>query len=185
MTTGTELIEAARGGAPDDVEALIADVWPHAFRIASSILHDRALAEDAAQEACANVYLAIARLRRTEAFDVWFYRIVVREALAVKRRSPSAVAPSESSAGFACELDRCDERLDVRAALERLSPVQRAAVVLHFYAGLNSREIARILRIPDSSVRFHLVRARRALERTLAGAQSATPPFAQAVAGAL
>jgi RNA polymerase sigma factor (sigma-70 family) len=185
MTVRTELIEAARRGSAADVESLIRDVWPHAFRIASGILHDRALAEDAAQEACASVYLTIAKLRRVDAFKVWFYRIVARQALAVRRRSPSAVAPFEPAVGDVREFERSVVRLDVVAALARLSPAQRAAVVLHFYADLNSREIARVLQIPDSSVRFHLMRARRALERTLGDAESGNRTFAEAIAGAV
>jgi RNA polymerase sigma factor (sigma-70 family) len=58
-------------------------------------------------------------------------------------------------------------RLDVVRALGQLSRAQRAAIVLHFYADMNSREIAAVLRVPDSTVRFHLVRAKRKLEALL------------------
>jgi RNA polymerase sigma-70 factor, ECF subfamily len=179
-----DLIEAARAGAPQDVERLIEAAWPHAFRIARSILHDHALAEDAAQDACASVYLAIPTLRSADAFSVWFYRIVVRAAWAIERRRPP-LAVIEPSVDETRDFDRSVMRLDVLSALARLSAAQRTAIVLHYYAGLNSREIAAVLRIPDSSVRFHLMRAKRVLERLLSDRDVTHGTLREVVAGAV
>ncbi len=53
-------------------------------------------------------------------------------------------------------------------ALGSLPPTQRAVIALHYYADLNSREIAAIVGMPDATVRYHLARARRRLEALLA-----------------
>jgi RNA polymerase sigma factor (sigma-70 family) len=53
-------------------------------------------------------------------------------------------------------------------ALGALPARQRAVVALHHYAGLNSREIARILATPEGTVRYQLAVARRRLESLLA-----------------
>ncbi len=82
-----QTIDAARGGNAAALEALLVAAWPHAYRIALSILRHPMAAEDAAQEACARVVLAITQLRSRQAFGVWFYRVVVREALAIERRT--------------------------------------------------------------------------------------------------
>jgi RNA polymerase sigma-70 factor (ECF subfamily) len=161
-----DVIEAARLGEPGAGDRLVAQAWPHAFRIARSILRDRELAEDAAQEACAIVYAKAATLRSVFAFRVWFYRIVVREAMRLDRkRALHSLFAWEPAANP--ELGDSILRLDVLRALGRLSRAQRAAVVLHFYAEMNSREIAAVLGIPDSTVRFHLVHAKRRLETLL------------------
>lgn len=168
MTPEHELIELARAQSRDAIERLIERMWPHAYRIALGVLHDRALAEDAAQEACAVVYREIPKLRTTAAFGVWFYRIVVRETLAVRRPVSAWSAQAAPDVVDREESERSVARLDVLRALSQLAPPLRVTVVLHFYAGLNSREIARVLRIADSSVRFRLMCARRRLERSLA-----------------
>jgi RNA polymerase sigma factor (sigma-70 family) len=160
-----DLVEAARGGAPPHLEALIREVWPHAFRIALTVVHDRALAEDAAQEACAIVYARVGSLREAAAFRVWFYRIVVREASELRRRARRTIQFVEAAASR--DVDRAVERLDVAAAMAKLSPVQRTATVLYFYAGLSGSEIAQVLGIPHGTVRFHLFQARKRLERLL------------------
>ncbi len=160
------LIDAARQGGSTSVDRLVAQAWPHAFRIAHGVVRDRALAEDAAQEACAILYRKIRQLRQAAAFRVWFYRIVMREALRLARRE--TIARSSEGGGGRCDsVDGCVARIDVARALRALSHVQRAVVVLHFYAGMTSSEIAAVLRMPPASVRFHLMRARRILVRLL------------------
>ncbi|HEY5258394.1 MAG TPA: sigma-70 family RNA polymerase sigma factor [Candidatus Baltobacteraceae bacterium] len=160
-----DLVAAARGGGAADLDRLIEAAWPHAFRIALSIVRDRALAEDVAQEACAIVFRRVGRLRSVEAFGVWFYRIVLHEALALANL-PRPLQLVENLAR-AAGVDETIDRIDILDALARLAPAQRAAIVLHYYARMNSREIAVVLGIPDSSVRFHLANARKRLERLL------------------
>jgi RNA polymerase sigma-70 factor, ECF subfamily len=162
----SELIEAARRSSPGAVDRLVAHAWPHAFRIAYSILRDRQLAEDAAQEACAVLYRKVSQLRHAVAFRVWFYRIVMRHARRLDRKE-SAAAEQRSRLGNDDEA-RSVVRVDVLRALGKLSHVQRAVIVLSFYAGMTSGEIAAVLQIPAASVRFHRMRAKHVLEKLLA-----------------
>jgi RNA polymerase sigma-70 factor, ECF subfamily len=161
-----ELIEAARRGAAGAIDQLVAQAWPHAFRIAYSIVRDRQLAEDAAQEACAVLYRKARQLREAGAFRVWFYRVVMRHARRLDRRE--AMARSTERGRLAdVEVAGSVARLDVARALGKLSQVQRAVIVLSFYAGMTSIEIAEVLKIPAASVRFHRMRAKRVLEQML------------------
>lgn len=157
-----ELIEAARDSSGDAMERLLRMLWPHAFRIARSIVQDRGLAEDAAQEACALIYRQLAQLRNADAFRVWAYRIVIREALRATRR----IAQSNNSPAAVYEMD-VDTHIDLLSALAQLPPKLRAAIVLHYYAEFNSTEIGKSLGIPSATVRFHLARARQRLKRIL------------------
>ena len=62
----------------------------------------------------------------------------------------------------------CDEPAEeVREALSRLSEMQRAAVVLHYYAGYPARDIARITGSTPAAVWVHLSRGRREMRRLL------------------
>ena len=63
-------------------------------------------------------------------------------------------------------VDRSDA-LDLYKALAALPPVQRAAIVLRYYADLSSAEIAAATGLPASTVRFHLMLARRKLRKVL------------------
>jgi RNA polymerase sigma-70 factor (ECF subfamily) len=159
------LVEAARSGGVSELEALVRAVWPYAYRISQSILHDRALAEDAAQEACAVLFRHIKRLRAAPAFTVWFYRIVVREALAIRKRAFATTIELEPSSSSL--LDDVLTRIEVLDALMELLAPQRVCVALSVCGEMSSREIGAVLEISDSTVRFHIMRARRTLEKSL------------------
>lgn len=159
-----DLIAAARdGGSP--LERLIIAVWPEAYRIAFVILRDRGLAEDTAQEACASIARSLPALERPERFAAWSYRIITNRAMSLARRRPRT-SELESVRNKAIVSDN-SEIIDLYVALSKLPLAQRASVVLHYYAGLNSREIAEATMLPASTIRFHLMLARRALQKML------------------
>jgi RNA polymerase sigma-70 factor (ECF subfamily) len=53
------------------------------------------------------------------------------------------------------------------AGLSRLSPNQRAALVLHYYVGYATKEIAGIIGSSPATVRVHLSQGRKRLRRIL------------------
>lgn len=158
------LIDGARSGGAE-LEQLICAVWPEAYRIAFSILRDRGLAEDAAQEACAAIARSLPSLKKTDGFSPWSYKIVVNHAIvAVRRRRRTQSLDEPPPATGAADRS---EALDLHDALMKLPVEQRGAVVLHYYVGLNSREIAASTGLPPSTIRFHLMLARRTLHKAL------------------
>lgn len=159
-----ELVEAARAGDAADIERLIEGVWTDAYRLARAITGEANGAQDVAQEACIVLYRSIATLRDSAAFRTWFYRIIVREATRYLKRRP-AVEP-ECDAVATSSTDSASS-IDLWRALAALPKGLRDVVVLHYFEDLSSREIASVLRIPDSSVRFRLMMARRRLKPML------------------
>lgn len=159
------LVESATTGDPS-LERLIEAVWPEAFRVAASILRDRSLAEDVAQEACATMARSLRALKDVRTFSSWFYRIVTNHAMSAARRLRPTV-PIEAAAECGTGFDSSDA-LDLYNALATLPIDQRAAIVLHYYGGLNSSEIAAALGVAAPTVRFRIMLARRALAKALA-----------------
>ncbi len=162
----TELVETVRVGGSTQVEPLVEVVWPDAYRLAYAILGEKQGAEDATQEACIILYRTITSLRSTTAFRSWFYRIVVREDSEIKRRRART---EPASASIAPMIDETAS-IDVWRALSALAQNMRTVVVLRYFEDLSSREIGSILRLPDATVRFHLMIARRRLRPILGDA---------------
>lgn len=154
---------AAKGGGA--LERLLAEVWPEAYRIALAMLRDRGLAEDAAQDACAALARSLPQLKQPAAFPAWCYRLIVNHAIGIARKRPGTVA-LDARADRAIAFDRA-EALDFYNALGTLPVAQRGAVLLHYYAGLNSSEISAATGLPAPTIRFHLMLARRALRKAL------------------
>jgi RNA polymerase sigma-70 factor, ECF subfamily len=157
-----DLVSRATHGDPGAVEDLIAAIWPRCFRLAISVIGDRSLAQDAAQEACVIVHRKVRTLRAFEAFDAWLYRIVMRESVRVRRRTPLL----EPYAGAAMT-DDGTVAIDVWRSLAALSPELRDVTVLFYFDDLKTEEISRILGVAHATVRTRLNRARERLRGLL------------------
>ncbi|HTU81756.1 MAG TPA: sigma-70 family RNA polymerase sigma factor [Candidatus Acidoferrales bacterium] len=155
------------------LERLIEVVWPEAYRIALAILRDRGLAEDAAQDACATIVRSLGALHNAATFASWTYRIAANAAVTIGRRRRAAESLDRAGASCAASIDAA-EAVDLDNALAALPVVQRAAIVLHYYAGLKSSEIAAATGCPSSTVRFHIMLAKRALRKALAVERTAS-----------
>jgi RNA polymerase sigma-70 factor (ECF subfamily) len=159
----TEIVSAALTGDESAAERLVAAVWPGCFRLAATVIGDRSLAQDAAQEACVIVHRKVRTVRSAGAFDAWLYRIVMRESARVRRRQRDG---GPQTRGRSFESDDTIA-IDVWRALATLSPELRDVTVLFYFDDLKSDEIAAIVRIPHATVRTRLARARERLRGIL------------------
>jgi len=146
MAIDRQLVEDARGGG-EALDALLTATWPEAYRIARTIAR------------------ALPALKDSDAFRTWSYRIVANEAL-TSARGRKPVLPLEMAPERGVSFDHSDA-LDLQRALTALPLAQRAIVVLHYYCGFSSKEIGATLRMASPTVRFHLMRARKALQKAL------------------
>jgi DNA-directed RNA polymerase specialized sigma24 family protein len=64
----TEVIVLAREGSQEAAEVLFDRYWTHAWRAAYAVTADRALADDAAQEAIEKAFASLARFDETRPF---------------------------------------------------------------------------------------------------------------------
>lgn len=172
MQATLALVEAARRGGTAELHALVEEVWPDALRIAWTVSHDRAVAEDSAQEACARLLVSLHDLRDARAFRPWFFRLVVNTARqeARRRRStpllPATGRGGEEDAAAEPSLDRA-ERLDLGRAVAALDPLYRLPLVLRYYHDLTSQEIGKVLGLAPGTVRYRLSVARARLRAVL------------------
>lgn len=165
------LLQAARRGDPDAVEALIQRHWDRAHRIAYGILGDTHWAEDVTQEAMLSVIGNIGRFDPYRPFGPWLHKVVSNRALdwARARARRAEVSASEVHDLFDLPSDRAgavaedpipggsDPELD--AALAALTPEHRAVIVLRFVAGYGPKQIGQVLGVPTGTVGSRLRRA--------------------------
>lgn len=128
-------------------------------------------AADLAQETFLRAWRQLGGFRGDCAFASWLRRIAVNLALNWRAGSDRqqrahdqwfAEHRSETGAGSSIEPER------VAAALQRLDPEYRAALVLTVYEGLNHAEAARTLGCAETTVSWRIWRARRQLRGWLA-----------------
>jgi len=163
------LVRAAQRGSEQAVEELFARHWSDAYRTAYLIAHDRAAAEDIAQEAFLSALRALQRFDGRRPLRPWLHRIVVNRAIDFSRaRRLRHEVGIDLVADMAAPRERPDGDLDgLVAALARLPPEQRAVVVMRHLLELTPGEIADVLDLPRGTVNSRLRRGLDALGEEL------------------
>lgn len=121
----------------------------------------RTRAHDARAEAFAQ---ALAREHTIRDPSAWIWNVsfrIARGELKNRSFSPSIAAPVESS------YEMPQPVADLVAALQTISPKQRAAIILHDYADRPTREVAKVLGSSVATVHVHLSQGRRRLRTIL------------------
>jgi RNA polymerase sigma-70 factor (ECF subfamily) len=138
-------------------------VWiEHGPRLWRSLLAFTADA-DVASDAMAEAFVqAIGRGSEVRDHARWIWRAAFRIAAGDLQRRRREVELSVD-----LPYDMPEPTADLVRALRRLSPNQRAVVVLHLYAEMPAREVASVLGIAQTTVRVHLMQARRRLRTDL------------------
>jgi RNA polymerase sigma-70 factor (ECF subfamily) len=141
------------------LERLYLEDGARLWRALVALSGDRELASDAVAEAFAQALDRGDDLRDSQRW-VWRagFRIAAGE-LKGRRRFHGQV--------FDTGYEMTEPPARLFAGLARLSPNQRAALVLHYYVGYSTKEIAGILGSSAATVRVHLSQGRKRLRRNL------------------
>lgn len=161
------------GGEPDAGQAVTALYQAHALgltRLAFLMLGDRQAAEDVVQDAFCGLYRAWDRMSdHTHALG-YVRASVLNGSRSVLRRTRRAAKPLPAPAAVAsAEVTALagEERREMVAALRRLPPRQREALVLRYFADLPEQETARAMGVSRGTVKSTTARALAALGRML------------------
>jgi RNA polymerase sigma-70 factor, ECF subfamily len=166
-----ELLAAAQRGDEAAFVDLIRPRSNRLFAIAQRVLRDVDRAEDALQDALVIAWRDLRGLRDPDRLDAWLHRIVVNVCIAQATRERRRIAnlrvlPIDGPAAPDELLSLADRDL-LERGFRRLSPEQRAILVLHHYLGYAPSEIAENLGIPAGTARSRLHHAHRAMRAAL------------------
>lgn len=175
--TERELIDACRRGERLAFRDLFELHRDRVYSIALRFSGDESVAMDIAQDVFLKLFANIGSFRGDASFQTWIYRLVVNACFDHLRRTSrlapltdSFLATLRSSSDALHDLLRREMVTSVRAAVNRLSPPMRMAVVLRYTEGLAYDEIAAALNCTPGTVASRLNRAHKALERMLSDA---------------
>lgn len=148
----------------DEFTQRILDMRPTLYRVSYGLLAAESDREDAVQSAILKAWQRRGTLRNDDAFQSWAVRILINECYNILRAGkrlypmdelPERPAPPQS-----------DSML--HDALMALPDKLRLPVVLHYMEGYRVDELARMLRLPQGTVKSRLRKARLQLKTILA-----------------
>ena len=159
------LIRAAAAGDLTAFEQLVRAYQQHVWRFLRRLLADAGAAEDVTQETFLRVFRRLPTFTFEAKFSTWVFQIArnagIDELRSRQRRTRLvSVAPPPGPAAAPPEA-----RAEIEAALASLPVDLREAVVLVEVLGLRYHEVARVLGVPEGTVKSRMFSARSRLYR--------------------
>ena len=166
------VVARARAG---DARAFALLYEAHAARVHTLCLRlsgDAREARELTQDVFVRVWEKLPLFRGESALGTWIHRTAVNTVLERQRADRRRVARVEGRADLealhpASRPAPVDERLDLDAALTRLSPAARTVFVLHALEGYSFADISALTGAPEATLRSRLHRARADLVKAL------------------
>ncbi len=168
-----------RAPAPD-LEELMDTYGTEILRLCTLYLKDYQLAQDAVQETFLRVYTKFSGFRGQCSIKTWITAIAMNVCRDTMRRhsfterplflpedDPEEYAERKFSAGVRDETPDIDTRMTLLQAVTDLPEIYRKTILLYYYNGFSTAEIARILRCPQATVNVRLKRGRDLLRNVL------------------
>jgi RNA polymerase sigma-70 factor, ECF subfamily len=169
-----ELLEACRCGDRDAFRILFEIYKDKVYSIALRYSGNHATAMDITQDVFVTLFSQMSRFRGDSSFDTWLYRLVANRCLDQRRKLRrivpligDAIRRFHVNERVTGDLIRSQTRGSIQAAIGRLSPELRMAVVLRYTQGLSYDEMAEALNCAKGTVASRLNRAHKELARRL------------------
>ena len=183
---GDAALDAVRNGDRAATERLVRDHAPWMLAVARRILRDNEQAEDAVQNAFASIFKNLDRFEGRSALKTWMHRIVVNEALTLRRRTQRAqeapiddLLPEFDDIGCRTEdawtnvdtpealLQQTQTRARISELIDTLPDHYRIVLMLRDIEEWSTAEVAEALDLSETNVKVRLHRARAALKKLL------------------
>jgi RNA polymerase sigma-70 factor (ECF subfamily) len=161
------LVNLARDGDETAFEELVRRHQHQEFAIALRMISQYQDAEDIVQEAFLHAWRSLPAFRGEAGFGTWLTRIVLNQCHSRSRQPSLASLPPDEPISPAPDIEQVvlvrRQHEMVQQALLELPYEQRAALVLHIFAGHPYREVARVMNITENTAKVRVHRARKAL----------------------
>jgi RNA polymerase sigma-70 factor, ECF subfamily len=170
-----EWLNKAIQGDQDAFANIVETFQRPVFNLCYRMLGEAQEAEDAAQETFWRAYQNLRRYDPARPFPTWLLSIAAHYCIDQQRKRrfntiALDILPDEDVPDQAPNPEKVFNQLDEKGQLQKLliklSPQDRAAIILRYWYDFSEEEIARTLTLTVSAVKSHLFRARKELAQT-------------------
>ncbi|HEX2445406.1 MAG TPA: sigma-70 family RNA polymerase sigma factor [Vicinamibacterales bacterium] len=160
----------ARAGAEPAFREIVRRYERPVMSLLARMVNDPALAEDLAQETFLKAYRRLNTFDTERRFSSWLFRIAHNTAIdALRRRGPVEIEPDQEPAvpPPPDPVEAADLGRALDAALGKLRPDHRMAILLRYQQGFSYEEIGDAMGIPEGTAKTFVHRARKLMAAAL------------------
>ncbi|MGL5352869.1 MAG: sigma-70 family RNA polymerase sigma factor [Clostridium sp.] len=158
-------VNKAKNGDKEAFLSLIDENRLNIYRVARGILSSMEDIQDAIQNTIIKAFQNINTLKNDDFFRTWIIRILINECNEIIRKNKKNTN-QEIVQGNGEHNDNYED-LDITKAINELSEELRITTVLFYFEDMSTRDISKILDVPEGTVRSRLTRARVRLREVI------------------
>jgi RNA polymerase sigma-70 factor (ECF subfamily) len=166
LRTDAGLVAQAMAGRAQSFDELVRRHFNVVYGIAFSYTHNHADAEDLSQEAFLKAYQSLDTLQEPKKFGHWvgvITRNLARNWYQRRRRETDALGQVLAQVSPRTDAAYDDMREVLEQQIHALDPIPREVLMLHYFSGKSTAEIAKAMGVSQAAVLKRLQRAREAL----------------------
>ena len=172
----TELVDKVKLQQPGAFDLLYDNFKDQAYRTAVFLAGNEEDGKDVVQDTFVTVYMQINKLKKSEAFIAWFYRILTNNARSILKKQKKELVQQKKEIlresidvleDFEDKLIQREEHNHIRKMINRMDEKYRTVIVLYYFNEFSVEEIADILDCREGTVKSRLFKARKILKHCL------------------
>ena len=162
-----EEIKKAKKGDKQAFETIIMGNIDYLYRIAYTTLRNENNIEDAIQNTILKSFQKIHTLRKEEFFKSWITKILINECKNIMRKEKKTIYLEDVEREEDSYIQEKEMKMDIKQVLKNLSDDYREVVNYYYIQEKKISEIAKILKVPEGTVKSRLSRARKIMAEML------------------
>lgn len=166
-----ELVEKAKKKDEQSFNELIISVQKEMYLIAKTRLKNDDDIADAIQETILACYKNIHKLKKNEFFKTWLIRILINECNKIyKKRKKNNISYEEKEVeNYISNDDKSFENISFDIFIRKLREDEKLILTLYYYSEYSTKEISKILKINENTIRSKISRAKNKLKNQYEG----------------
>ena len=166
-----EIIERAKKGDNQAFTVLITNIQCELYKIAKLRLKSDDDINEAVQETIIKAYSSIKKLKNNQYFKTWIIKILINECNSIyQKNKKNQFEEYDENINIYENIDNINQKiseLDFFILIENLKYEEKIAITLYYLEGLSTKEISKILKQPEATIKTRICRNKEKIKRTL------------------
>lgn len=162
------LIKESMKGNKESFGILIKNNKEYLYKMAFLYVKDEQDALEVIHETVYRAFLNIEKLKKAKFFNTWITRILINVSIDFlkKKGKNEMLDKSTPIRKERCEIST-EEKLDLYNAIDLLNDNYKTVIIMMYFNDMKIKDIAKVMEIPENTVKTYLRRAKQALGEVL------------------